>query len=285
MGGRRALSSDDHAKTTANFTIDKISCIDYPSVLPGKSMVCLSETGRREVNFAEVAHKDHLECMRSHVFRGTGDDPNPSKGYNVSDDLFNAGGSCGGEKTEVGFFRFDIHHAPRLNANLDHKLDAVTHDGFRPMPAVDLYNQPFTYATTELDVTHDSNGNKLPWDFHFGKMGGSMLKLDQTRDEHGDTRSTDGDRDGTKFTGDNEGLNTGSFNYVRGFSAGLTYFHNPGSWKEVPNLFNPFWRAKLSTPGANALKNLKAISTTDCQVGKELGYVNAADPGRENDCK
>ena len=26
----------------------------------------------------------------------------------------------------------------------------------------------------------------------------------------------------------------------------MTYYHRPGNWKEHPNFFNPFWRAKLA---------------------------------------
>ena len=29
----------------------------------------------------------------------------------------------------------------------------------------------------------------------------------------------------------------------------MVYYHRPGNWKEHPNFFNPFWRAKLAPVG------------------------------------
>jgi len=32
-------------------------------------------------------------------------------------------------------------------------------------------------------------------------------------------------------------------------SAAMAYYHRPGDWREPPNLFNPFWGAKLMPVG------------------------------------
>lgn len=63
-----------------------------------------------------------------------------------------------------------------------------------------------------------------------------------------------------------------NFNYVAGgdsgveflgsagfhaWSASQVYYHRPGTWAEPPNLFNPFWKAKLS-PAVGVLNNLPA---------------------------
>jgi len=29
-------------------------------------------------------------------------------------------------------------------------------------------------------------------------------------------------------------------------SRGQVYYHRPGDWREQPNFFNPFWRARLA---------------------------------------
>ena len=273
LGGRKALSADDRATTTASFTIEQIVCPAYPTVLPGKSLVCLSETGKRETMFSEVAHDNTLQCMRSFVIRGAGDTANPSKGYNVGDDTFNAGANCSGD-TEVGFFRFAIQD------DVTFTTTPFSGNTKTATSAVNLYGQPFTYAATQVDATRDENGRPLPWNFSLVRIGGSLLTLDQRKDQDGNTRTTNGDRDGTTVNGSNDGMNTDTYRYVRGFAAGLSYYHNPTGWKEVPNLFNPYWRAKLSSPGANALSSLDAISKDDCEIGKELGLRDDANAGR-----
>ena len=47
--------------------------------------------------------------------------------------------------------------------------------------------------------------------------------------------------------------NKGLFNTIGGpmkgvhaLSRSMTYYHRPGNWKEQPNMFNPYWRAKLA---------------------------------------
>ena len=34
-------------------------------------------------------------------------------------------------------------------------------------------------------------------------------------------------------------------NGMNAFSAAQVYYHRPGDWKEMPNLFNPLWGARL----------------------------------------
>ena len=36
-------------------------------------------------------------------------------------------------------------------------------------------------------------------------------------------------------------------------SRGMAYYHRPGAWKEPPNMFNPFWRARLAPVGAKLM--------------------------------
>ena len=53
-----------------------------------------------------------------------------------------------------------------------------------------------------------------------------------------------------------DGLNT--------FAAAQAYYHRPGDWREVPNLFNPLWGARLmpvtESNAANLVPGLLANS-------------------------
>jgi hypothetical protein len=275
LGGQRALSAYDRPMTGATFDIANISCVPSWNV---NSLVCLAETGDRGIGISEVAPKGRFACLRIRVDRGGNDSLNMGIKYDNNDqsssDPDDRGaefGDCGTSDTEVGFFRFRIDDLEDTRPVLNAK---------DPSAAVKLFNQPFTYASTQMDATVNEQNRPLPWSLSVGHVGGSALELEQRKDESGDARDNNDRRDGTRFTGGAEGFTNESYKHVRGFSAGLTYYHNPGSWAEVPNLFNPFWRAKLAPPGAYALRGLDVISPDDCQVGKELGYVNAKDDAR-----
>jgi hypothetical protein len=47
----------------------------------------------------------------------------------------------------------------------------------------------------------------------------------------------------------------GQLSGVNAISRAMTYYHRPGNWKEHPNFFNPFWRAKLAPIGQRFLAN------------------------------
>ena len=49
-------------------------------------------------------------------------------------------------------------------------------------------------------------------------------------------------------------FNTGAFKGLNALSRGQAYYHRPGSWKEHPNFFNPFWRAKLAPVGEKLIQ-------------------------------
>ncbi len=50
---------------------------------------------------------------------------------------------------------------------------------------------------------------------------------------------------GTDFRPTGNGGLPGFADGFNAISAGLAYYHRPGDWREPPNLFNPFWGAKL----------------------------------------
>lgn len=49
-------------------------------------------------------------------------------------------------------------------------------------------------------------------------------------------------------------------------AAGLAYYHRMGHWKEPPNLFNPYWRATLVSPGIDSQGNPSLGGTDTLQA-------------------
>lgn len=82
--------------------------------------------------------------------------------------------------------------------------------------------------------THDGTNNDLKFVAKGG--GGTTTKLDTT---------IGGERQA--FADFMQGLNV--------ISRGQVYYHRPDDWREHPNFFNPFWRARLA-PIAQVLTNL-----------------------------
>ncbi|MBI5547265.1 MAG: hypothetical protein HY901_25565 [Deltaproteobacteria bacterium] len=110
-----------------------------------------------------------------------------------------------------------------------------------------LWGMPRTYAV----VTKPMN-QRYVWDFNFS--------AEVVRD--------------VKFTTTNSGGDSATGGNMAAQAGGLVYFHKPGGWgenyKEPPNLWNPFWRAKLHP-----------ISRSDAQrglMGTESGNVLMALP-------
>jgi hypothetical protein len=48
------------------------------------------------------------------------------------------------------------------------------------------------------------------------------------------------------FQGGSVGANTPVFSGVNGWARAQAYYHRPGAWAEPPNMFNPFWKARLA---------------------------------------
>ena len=112
--------------------------------------------------------------------------------------------------------------------------DVATHNCFTifnlSKKAKDDFNQPRIYAAIEQDLTRTrgAGADKLPWEinergkvsYDFGDAGKGEVQL----------------------ANPNNGL---------AISKALVYYHHPdwqndkNGWKEPPNFFNPYWRAKL----------------------------------------
>ncbi len=126
------------------------------------------------------------------------------------------------------------------------------------------YNQPSTWMFLNVKPKYlmdDTTGpTKTPWrqnftfnhggtdEFSFGNLSTGEAYEHGGHSAHLDTTIGGGANNHFKMGPiDLAGLNA--------FSRGMAYYHRPGNWKEQPNFFNPFWRAKLA-PIGNKLTQL-----------------------------
>lgn len=121
-----------------------------------------------------------------------------------------------------------------------------------------LENQPSTWAllTTSLAAADE------------GPYG---MELDKSSMGIVDTSSHTYDNVFTKF---------GPGQKMWALSRGLAYYHRPGTWKEPPNFYNPFWRAKLHPVQSPGSSQVDARITLDAVLkagGMPLGDIAAVD--------
>ncbi len=241
-GGRYAGSAEDHGTTATTF-VD----VD-PAPLPACTSTSASWTqppGSNQMFESPACSHDSRHVAGDGFIDGAADGYEPGI---VS--------GCGLPGISVGTFRFRIQNAP------DH-----------------LWNQPFTFASLTETVPPG------PWDFDLaGKIGGSLLQVEAGRDASGaPQRNTGSVEMGADLR--TKAYDSRVYPQVSGLAAGLSYYHNPGNvyaggkpvgpWAEVPNVWNPFWRAKLDMPKDWNLaeRDLEQIRSCDDQViAQRLGY-------------
>lgn len=127
------------------------------------------------------------------------------------------------------------------------------------------YNQPSTWIFLNkhhrdfqtADGSHAPE-TRAPWYSNFSwTNGGDVARLNT---------AIGGSRNSYLF----EGLNV--------LSRGMAYYHRPGHWKEHPNFFNPYWRARLA-PVGQKLQNfwdryVTSNITSDSDSAVIRGMVN-----------
>ncbi len=87
---------------------------------------------------------------------------------------------------------------------------------------------------------------------------------------------------GESYGYDNGPADVAPWKSMLAVSQGLAYYHRPGDWKEPPNFYNPFWRAKLQ-PFAGAYENWKDYAAVvaagaGANAAKDAALVGAALP-------
>lgn len=171
-------------------------------------------------------------------------------------------GKCADQGITVGgFFRFKINGDKNKSAKAQQ---------------ADLWGQPYTDAKLSMKAGRADGNGRYPWDMDFGKVGGSLLTLDASKDPFG------GSNQGGSESLSGKGFDNRVWPTLGAISSGLTYYHNPDHWAEVPNLWNPFWRAKLEDPtnsqgasgqGKDPARNIMLdLTGDDATVAKAMGY-------------
>ena len=111
------------------------------------------------------------------------------------------------------------------NSDVSHELDVEKLLRFMrfDIDANGRYRQPVIYKHFRQDLSLNEQGKHHPWDiFDSGKFHSKLFGPQHNID--------------VRFRPDQEG---------RALSKAAVYYHHPGNWREPPNFWNPFWRAKL----------------------------------------
>jgi hypothetical protein len=239
-GGRHAASAEDHGTTRCGAYIVGSCAGGYASRSVGRNR-----------NYLFLSTNPGCDQKSYHLAAdgfSDGDQQSPASKKWITGVSSSCSGTGPGIST--GFVRFNLPTSPSAG-----KAEKV------------LWNQPRTYAKLQKDLSTDWRGvtsdGRAPWEFNLDKLGGSLLTT-------GAANPTGG---GSMPAGAGKTLQTTGFgnryDQVRGYSAGLTYYHNPKSWEEYPNTWNPFWRAKLDQPFAFG----NDLDADDKAAAQELGYT------------
>jgi hypothetical protein len=125
--------------------------------------------------------------------------------------------------THSGGFLGDIFNNPHNGSNHAQNLDFSRFQEFNPSGSFP-FNQPYVYAGATTDTRVNEYGQRGPWEV--AKDGSGTITVTNV-----------GPQD-AKLTLSNN-------NRARAFAKAMVYYHRIGDWTDYPNLFNPFWRAKL----------------------------------------
>lgn len=127
------------------------------------------------------------------------------------------------------------------DAQVDHGLDVGELMSFMRfgIEASGRYAQPVVYRLLQRDLSLSDARTRMPWDiFTSGKYRGNIF---------GDSRSA-------------HQVRLASERVAHSLSKAVVYYHHPGNWREPPNFWNPFWRAKLHPFSKQELIQIEALS-------------------------
>jgi hypothetical protein len=139
---------------------------------------------------------------------------------------------------QSGLDHQDLNFQQQLGANAGFPFMEFNSDPSKPTPKTSG-NQPVVYGYVRQDLKVDEAGKQPPWvignngDLQFGLWGSSELHI------------------GDSGTG-------------AAIAKAVAYYHRPRDWAELPNFFNPYWRAKLHPFGkTEAVNALNAAGESD----------------------
>lgn len=128
---------------------------------------------------------------------------------------------------------------------------------FNPQPDKkdNLFNQPDFWAL----VNKSPKEARFPPELALGFTSGSEFKWTNYTHMQGITDAgRTANLDGVGRINDGKALPG-----LNGWARAMCYYHRPGAWAEPPNLFNPFWKAKLSPLGGSNKLAQKLTNHTD----------------------
>ena len=127
-----------------------------------------------------------------------------------------------GNKHSGGFLG-DIFNNPHSGSNHGQNLDFSASRSSPPAARSRSTSRPCTRASS-TDTRVNEYGQRGPWEV--------------AKDQSGTIKVTNVGPQDAKLTLSN---NT----RAKAFSKAMVYYHRIGDWADYPNMFNPFWRAKL----------------------------------------
>jgi hypothetical protein len=148
--------------------------------------------------------------------------------------------------------------SPHSGSNHGQNLDFSRFQEFDPGTSFP-FNQPYVYAAATTDSRVNEYGQRGPWEV--AKDGSGTITVKNV-----------GPQD-AKLTLSNN-------NRSKAFSKAMVYYHRIGDWSDYPNLFNPYWRAKLQpvTPAevgtVLAGVDTQAATVVGGSIGINKGAVN-----------
>ncbi|PTL82224.1 hypothetical protein DAT35_20765 [Vitiosangium sp. GDMCC 1.1324] len=119
------------------------------------------------------------------------------------------------------------------------------------------YNQPTVFAAVSTDGRVNEYGIRGPYEV--AKDGTGTIRFSGT-----------GSQDGQLTLSNNE--------RTKAFAKALVYYHRIGDWSDYPNLFNPYWRAKLHPLTNSDMQALTAIDTNAASVVQGANGVSNGGP-------
>ncbi len=155
-------------------------------------------------------------------------------------------------------FSFDINSSVMATQNSNQHCRA---SGASPECVSDgnhVYKGIAPYMTYQAGLSNNGNAGE---DFHqpdvlvWMNKSSAESSLSQAFVINFPGASTIDTRSGVNNTGLSQALPDG----INVISRAQAYYHRPGNWQEPPNLFNPFWHARLA-PVADAMTSLTGIS-------------------------
>ncbi len=126
--------------------------------------------------------------------------------------------------------------------------------------SADRFNQPVVYFGGTSDLRSNDLNQKGPWEI----SPNGPIQID--------VGGSDGKGSVTLYDG----------NPGEAISKAMVYYHRLGDWNEMPNLFNPYWRARLDSFDSSTEAAEVAAAIGDVSAGVLIKGVGALSPGAIN---